>query len=129
MPTLFSKIIAGEIPCFKIAEDENYFAFMDIRPVNTGHILVIPKDETDYIFDLPDPVLEGLLTFAKPIAKALEKVVPCERIGIMVAGLEVPHAHIHLIPMTGISDLNFANAKDAEMDHLKSLADEIKKQL
>ena len=129
MPTLFSKIIAGEIPCFKIAEDENYFAFMDIRPVNTGHILVIPKDETDYIFDLPDPVLEGLLTFAKPIAKALEKVVPCERIGIMVAGLEVPHAHIHLIPMTGISDLNFANAKEAEMDHLKTLADEIKKQL
>lgn len=122
MATLFTKIVKGEIPCHKILEDDRYLAFLDIRPINPGHALVIPKQETDYIFDLEDDVLQGAITFAKKAAAMIEKVVDCRRIGIMVAGLEVPHAHIHLIPINAVSDLNFANAKECDPQELAELA-------
>jgi histidine triad (HIT) family protein len=111
MPSLFTKIVKGEIPCYKIAEDENYLAFLDINPLAIGHTLVIPKKEVDYIFDVEDHLLSGMIVFAKKIAHAIEKSVPCKRIGIAVLGLEVPHAHIHLIPINKISDINFASEK------------------
>ena len=111
MPTIFSKIIAGEIPCYKIVESEKYLAFLDINPLAKGHTLVIPKQETDYIFNINDEELAGLHLFAKKIAKAIEKAVPCKRIGIAVIGLEVPHAHIHLIPINHVGDINFSNPK------------------
>ena len=129
MPSLFTKIINGEIPCHKIAENDQYLSFLDIRPVKTGHALVIPKQEIDYIFDVEDELLGGLMVFAKQIAKAIEKVVPCKRVGVMVAGLEVPHTHIHLIPMDAIPDLNFANAQEANQDELATLAEKIREQL
>jgi histidine triad (HIT) family protein len=106
METIFTKIVKGEIPCYKIAEDNNYFAFLDIRPTSKGHTLVIPKIQNDYIFDLSDQQLCGLVIFAKKIAKALKKAIPCERIGIKVIGLEVPHTHIHLIPILVEGDMN-----------------------
>ncbi|HRZ96940.1 MAG TPA: HIT family protein [Paludibacter sp.] len=109
--TIFSKIIAGEIPCYKIAEDEKYFAFLDISPMTKGHTLVIPKIEEDYIFKLEDETLSGLMVFAKKVAIAIEQAVPCVRIGIAVLGMEVPHAHIHLVPLQKESDLNFRNPK------------------
>jgi len=111
MSTIFTKIIRGEIPSYKIAEDENYFAFLDIHPVAKGHALVVPKKEIDYLFDLDDEILGGMHVFAKKIAKAIEKSVPCKRIGTAVAGLEVPHAHLHLIPINDISDLSFEKPK------------------
>ncbi len=111
MSTIFTKIINGEIPCHKIAEDDKYFAFLDISPLAMGHTLVIPKAEVDYIFDLEDEVLAGLNLFAKRIAKAVEKSVECKRIGVAVIGLEVPHTHIHLVPLNAIGDLNFSNPK------------------
>ncbi len=111
MPTIFSRIINGEIPCYKIAEDEHYFAFLDINPIKKGHTLVIPKVETDYIFDLDDQAFSGLMLFAKKVALAIEKAIPSKRIGIAVMGMEVPHAHIHLIPMENEGDLNFKNPK------------------
>ena len=109
--TIFSKIIAGEIPCYKIAEDENYFAFLDINPMTKGHTLIVPKKEEDYIFNLNDETLSGMMLFAKKIAKSLEKSVECVRIGVAVIGLEVPHAHIHLIPINKETDMNFRNPK------------------
>ena len=99
MATIFTKIIKGEIPCYKIAEDERYFAFLDINPLMAGHTLVVPKVETDYIFDLNDDELSGVVLFSKKVAMAIEKAIPCVRIGVAVIGLEVPHAHIHLVPM------------------------------
>ena len=111
MASIFTKIINGDIPCYKIAEDENYFAFLDINPLVQGHTLVVSKIETDYIFDLDDQTLGGLNIFAKKVAKAIEKVIPCNRVGVTVIGLEVPHAHIHLIPINGMGDMNFANPK------------------
>ncbi|HOU46385.1 MAG TPA: HIT family protein, partial [Chitinophagales bacterium] len=105
--TIFSKIINGEIPCYKIAEDENYFAFLDIRPLHVGHTLVIPKNEVDYIFDMEDEALKNMIVFAKKIAIAIKKAVPCERIGMTVIGLEVPHAHIHLSPINSVNDMDF----------------------
>lgn len=111
MPTIFSKIIAGEIPCYKVAEDDRCLAFLDIRPVVFGHTLVIPKVEINYIFDMEDDYLAHLHVFAKRVARVLGQEVPCLRIGVMVAGLEVPHAHIHLIPMQAISDLSFTNPR------------------
>jgi len=111
MATIFSKIVNGEIPCYKIAEDENYLAFLDINPLAKGHTLVIPKKEVDYIFDVEDQLLAGMMVFAKKVAKAVEKAIPCKRIGIAVLGLEVPHAHIHLIPINKLGDINFANPK------------------
>ena len=111
MATIFTKIIKGEIPCYKIAEDEHYFAFLDIRPLAKGHTLIVPKQETDYIFDLDDESLKGMVVFAKRIAIALEKAVPCKRIGIAVLGLEVPHAHIHLVPLNSESDISFSKPR------------------
>ena len=111
MATIFTKIIRGEIPCYKIAEDERYFAFLDINPLMAGHTLVVPKTETDYIFDLNDNDLSGIMLFAKKVAMGIEKAIPCARIGVAVLGLEVPHAHIHLVPMNTMSDLNFKNPK------------------
>ncbi len=109
--TIFSKIIQGEIPCYKIAESERFFAFLDIAPLVKGHVLVVPKIETDKIFDLTDDYLSEMLVFAKPIAKALESSFPCNRCGISVVGLEVPHAHMHLIPINSADDLNFGRKK------------------
>lgn len=109
--TIFSKIIAGEIPCYKIAENEQFFAFLDIFPLVKGHVLVIPKVETDHFFDLSPEILSGMLVFAQPIAKAIEKVFPCNRCGISVVGLEVPHAHMHLVPINSADDLNFTRGK------------------
>lgn len=107
MATIFSRIVKGEIPCYKIAEDDRFFAFMDINPVAKGHTLVIPKREDDYIFNLEDDEIGAMMVFAKKVAKAIEKAVPCKRIGVAVIGLEVPHAHIHLIPITQESDMDF----------------------
>lgn len=107
MPTIFSRIANGEIPCYKIAETADYLAFLDVRPQAKGHTLCIPKQEIDYLFDIGDDQLAGLMVFAKKVARAVEKVVPCKRIGVAVIGLEVPHAHIHLIPLQSISDLSF----------------------
>ncbi len=111
MSTLFTRIIKGELPSYKIAEDDNYFAFLDIYPLAKGHTLVIPKKEIDYIFDLDDETLAGINVFAKGIAKAIEKSVPCRRVGIAVLGLEIPHAHIHLIPINKLEDINFGRPK------------------
>jgi len=129
MPTLFTRIISGEIPCHKLHEDERYFSFLDIRPVAPGHALVIPKDETDRFFDLSPHLLEGILPFAQQVASALEKEVRCDRVGLMVAGLEVPHAHLHLVPINQIDDLNFANAQPADPDALAALAKRIQTHL
>lgn len=107
MATIFSRIVKGEIPCYKIAEDERFFAFMDINPVAKGHTLVIPKREVDYIFALDDNEIADMMVFAKKVAKAIEKAVPCKRIGVAVIGLEVPHAHIHLIPISQEGDMDF----------------------
>lgn len=125
MASLFTKIIDGEIPCHKIAEDDRFLAFLDIRPIHPGHTLVIPKEEIDYIFDLKDDLLGDLMVFAKKVARQIEKAIDCERIGIMVAGIEVPHAHIHLIPFEKIADLTFANAKDTSQDELAKVAAQI----
>lgn len=121
MATIFSKIIAGEIPCYKIAEDKNNFAFLDINPLKKGHVLVVPKLEVDYIFDLDDDLFIGLNLFAKKVAIALKKAIPCLRIGTCVIGLEVPHAHIHLVPLNNIGDLNFSNPKMKLSDQEMSL--------
>jgi histidine triad (HIT) family protein len=109
--TIFSKIIAGEIPAYKIAEDDQFFAFLDIFPLVQGHVLVVPKLEIDKFFDVPDDYLSRLLVFAKPIAKAIEKSFPCNRCGLAVVGLEVPHAHLHLVPINNMDDLNFTRGK------------------
>ena len=111
MATIFSKIVSGEIPSYKIAEDENYYAFLDINPLKKGHTLVIPKKEIDYIFDLEPDELAGLHVFAQKIAKAIDKSISCKRVAVVVLGLEVPHAHIHLIPMDSESDVRFSNPK------------------
>ncbi len=111
MPTIFSRIVNGDIPSYKIAEDDRYYAFLDINPLGEGHTLVIPKQETDYIFDLDDDLLAGMMVFAKKVAVALKKAIPCQRVGLAVLGLEVPHAHIHLLPLQHEKDLNFSNPK------------------
>jgi histidine triad (HIT) family protein len=129
MPTLFTRIVKGEIPCHKICEDERFLAFLDIRPINPGHTLVIPKKEIDYIFDLDDALLGGILVFSREVAAAIKKSVECRRIGIMVAGIEVPHAHVHLVPIQSVGDLNFAKAKPADDQELAQMADKIRKNL
>jgi histidine triad (HIT) family protein len=111
MATLFSRIVAGEIPCHRICEDEYHLAFLDIMPLVMGHVLVIPKREVDYIFDLSGPEMAALWLFAQGVAKAVEKAVPCKRIGVAVIGLEVPHAHIHLVPLQTVGDINFSKEK------------------
>jgi histidine triad (HIT) family protein len=128
--TIFSKIIAGEIPSYKIAENEKFFAFLDIFPLRPGHVLVVPKTETDNLFDLPEDYLRDMLVFAKPIAKAIEKAFNCNRCGISVIGLEVPHAHIHLVPINSANDLNFTQAKPKATDEdLKRAQEKIKAHL
>ncbi len=111
MPSIFTKIINGDIPCHKIGETADCFAFLDIAPLRTGHTLVIPKKEIDYFYDLDDETMNAVMLFSKRVAHALEKTVPCKRISVVVAGLEVPHAHVHLIPMNAISDIDFSQPK------------------
>lgn len=124
--TIFSKIIAGQIPSYKIAENEKFFAFLDIFPLREGHVLVVPKAETDKLFDLPDDYLGQMLLFAKPIAHAIEKAFDCNRCGISVIGLEVPHAHIHLVPIKSANDLNFMQPKtQASAESLKKVQEKI----
>lgn len=126
MASVFVKIVQGEIPSYKIAEDEKYYAFLDINPLAKGHTLVIPKKETNYIFDISDDELGGMIVFAKKVARAIEEVVPCKRIGIAVLGLEVPHAHIHLIPINTVYDIDFKQPKlSFTKEEFESLVDEI----
>jgi histidine triad (HIT) family protein len=128
--TIFSKIIAGEIPSYKIAENEMFFAFLDIFPLVKGHVLVVPKIEIDKFFDLPDNYLGELLLFAKPIAHAIEKAFDCNRCGISVVGLEVPHAHLHLVPINNADDLNFTRGKiKLSADELKEVQEKILKEI
>lgn len=124
--TIFTKIINGEIPCYKIAEDDKHFAFLDIRPLQRGHTLVVPKKEIDYIFDLEDEELKDLVIFAKKIAIALRKAIPCERIGVAVIGLEVPHTHIHLSPINSVNDMDFRQAKALQKEEMEDIATKIK---
>ncbi|MFI3297584.1 MAG: HIT family protein [bacterium] len=111
MATIFSRIISGEIPCFKVAEDDSFFAFLDISPLSKGHTLVVPKCEVDYIFDLDDDMAAAMMLFAKRVAVAIKSSIECKRVGVAVIGLEVPHAHIHLIPIKNEGDMNFSNAR------------------
>jgi len=128
MSSIFSKIVKGEIPCFKIAENDEFLAFLDIMPLSKGHTLVIPKQETDYIFDIEDAVLGRMHIFSKSVAKKIEKVIPCNRIGVSVIGLEVSHAHIHLIPMNSVSDMNFSKPKlKFSKEEMNQIAEEIRK--
>jgi len=128
--TLFTKIISGEIPAYKIAEDEKFFAFLDIFPLREGHVLVVPKIEVDNLFDLPSDYLGGILRFAQPVAKAIEKAFRCNRCGVSVIGLEIPHAHIHLIPINSSNDLNFTQHKSRASDaELKRVQEKILGQL
>jgi histidine triad (HIT) family protein len=126
MATIFTKIIQGHIPSYKIAEDDNYYAFLDINPLKAGHTLVVPKYETDYIFDMDDDQLAGMIIFSKKIAVAIKKAIPCNRIGVAILGLEIPHAHIHLVPMDTMEDVNFKNPKlKFSNDEFKEIADKI----
>lgn len=130
MPSIFTRIIQGEIPCHKVAEDDHYLAFLDISPLTEGHTLVIPKKEVDYLFDLDDDTLSGLILFAKKIAPAIQKACPCLRLGVSVIGLEVPHAHVHLIPMNSMRDVNFANPKlSLSQEQLAGIAARIRSHL
>ncbi|MES2725868.1 MAG: HIT family protein [Bacteroidota bacterium] len=127
--SIFSKIIQGEIPCYKVAESNNCLAFLDINPLTKGHVLVIPKTEVDYIFDLDDTLYTELQLFAKQIALAIKKVIDCNRVGVCVIGLEVPHAHIHLIPFNNMEEMNFANKKlNLPVDEMKAIANSIASQ-
>lgn len=128
MASIFTKIVNGEIPCYKIAEDKDYFAFLDINPAQKGHVLVIPKQEVDYIFDLEPSVLGGLHQFAQRVAKAVKKAIPCKKVAVVVLGLEVPHAHIHLIPMNSESDVRFTNKMELSQDEFKAIAEKISKE-
>jgi histidine triad (HIT) family protein len=130
MPSIFTRIINGEIPCYKVAEDDRFFAFLDINPLKEGHTLVIPKKEVDYIFDLDEDILAGMMVFSQKVALAIEKVVPCNRIGVVVLGLEVPHAHIHLIPIDSEADVRFSNPRvKLTEDEFKNLAARISKEI
>ena len=128
--TIFSRIIAGEIPCYKVAEDDNYFAFLDISPLAKGHTLVIPKREVDYIFDLKDEEIAGMQVFAKKVAIAIKMAIPCVKVGQCVLGLEVPHAHIHLVPMQSEADLRFTNPRvELTKDEFEEIAKSIRENL
>ena len=130
MASIFTKIVNGEIPCHKIAEDERYFAFLDINPLEKGHTLVIPKKEVDYIFDLDDETYTGLQLYAKKVSKAVKKAIVCKRVAVAVLGLEVPHAHIHLIPMNDLSATNFMKPKlKLTNEEMKEIAEKIRKEL
>jgi len=124
--TIFTKIVKGEIPCYKIAEDEKFLAFLDVFPLAKGHVLVIPKAEIDYIFDLNDADFSEMFLFAKKVSKAIKAAIPCVKVGVSVIGLEVPHAHIHLIPMNSVSDMNFSKAKlTVGKDEMEEIANNI----
>ena len=125
MASVFTKIIRGEIPCHKLLEDENFFSFLDINPINPGHSLVVPKKEVDYFFDLDNKLLSAILVFGKSLVPAIESAVPCKRVGIMVAGLDVAHAHLHLIPIMAEGDLTFDRAKPASQSELAEIANKI----
>lgn len=127
MASIFTKIVSGEIPCHNVAESEKFLAFLDIMPLRKGHVLVIPKLEVDYIFDIEDDLLGEMMVFAKSVAAKIKAVFPCNRIGVSVIGLEVPHAHIHLIPIDTLNDMNFAHAKlEISAEELKEIAEKIK---
>ncbi|MFT6998131.1 MAG: histidine triad (HIT) family protein [Cryomorphaceae bacterium] len=127
MASVFTKIIGGEIPSYKVHENEKFFAFLDISPLKAGHTLVVPKEEIDYIFDMPNDLLSEILVFSKEVARKIEAVIECERIGVSVIGLEVPHAHVHLIPMNSVSDMNFAKPKlELDSDYMMDLAEKIR---
>ena len=130
MATIFTKIVQGEIPCYKIAENGDFLAFLDINPLARGHTLVIPKQETDYLFDLDDELLAGLHVFAKRVALAIDKVMDCKRVGVAVLGLEVPHAHVHLIPINGLYDIEFSRPKlKLSPEEFEEIADRIRSAL
>jgi len=130
MAGIFSKIAKGEIPSYKILEDEKFFSFLDINPMTKGHVLVIPREETDYYFDLDDTTLAEMTVFAKKVAKAMKKAILCERIGVMVLGMEVPHAHIHLIPINKESDMNLSNPRiKLTQEEFEKIAEDIRRQL
>lgn len=129
MSSIFTKIVNGEIPCYKIAEDEKYFAFLDINPNAKGHTLCIPKAEVDKIFDLDEEVYLGLMQFSRKVAKAIEKTVPCNRIAISVIGIEVPHAHVHLIPLNSMEDIRFQKKVALNKEEFENLAQEIRANL
>lgn len=130
MASIFNKIVKGEIPSYKIAEDDNYYAFLDIFPLKKGHTLVIPKKEVDYIFDLDEKLLAGLHVFSKKVAKAIEQVIECKRVGVVVLGLEVPHAHIHLIPIDSEKDIEFSNPKlKLEKEEFEEIAQKIREKI
>ncbi|AUW95022.1 MAG: HIT family protein [Sulfobacillus thermosulfidooxidans] len=129
MPSIFSQIIAGELPSVKVRENDEFLAFLDIRPVTPGHTLIVPKKEVDYFFDMEDPLLEHIWLFAKPLAQALKRVTGCERVAAVVAGFDVPHAHLHLIPASDMSDLNFAHATPSTPAELAEMGERIRQAL
>ncbi|HNW57475.1 MAG TPA: HIT family protein [Bacteroidales bacterium] len=130
MATIFTRIIKGEIPCYKIAEDEKFFAFLDINPLRAGHTLVVPKKEVDYFFDLDDKQLSGMIIFAKKVASAIKSEYPCNRIGLSVLGLDVPHAHIHLVPLDTMEDINFRKEKmKFTPEEFREIADRISRKV
>lgn len=127
MPTIFTRIVTGEIPCHKVAEDDRYLAFLDINPLREGHTLVIPKTEVDKFFDLPEEILAGIMPFAQRVARKVAKVIPCDRIGVSVIGLEVPHAHVHLIPIDSVHDMDFSRPKvKFSPEELAAMAEQIR---
>ncbi|MHC2991928.1 HIT family hydrolase [Pontibacter sp. HJ8] len=126
--SIFTKIVKGDIPAYKVAEDDRYLAFLDVFPTTKGHTLVIPKQQIDYIFDLEDELYLGLMAFAKRVAAAVEKAVPCKRIGVAVVGLEVPHAHVHLIPLNKMADMNFANKQKFSKEEFEETAARIRQE-
>jgi histidine triad (HIT) family protein len=126
MATLFTKIVNGEIPCYKVAESDDFLAFLDIQPLTKGHVLVIPKIEVDYIFDLEDDLLAKMIVFSKCVSHKIKTIYPCKKIGVTVIGLEVPHAHIHLVPINTMSDMNFSNSKlNLDASELTEIANNI----
>ena len=129
MASLFTRIVNGELPCHRLLEDDNFLAFLDVRPIARGHSLVIPKQEIDYIFDVEDDLLGKSMVFAKRVARGIEKVVPCKRIGCAIIGLEVPHAHIHLVPINKGNDIDFSRAQDGNPEELAELAEKIRNSL
>lgn len=126
MTSIFSRIVAGEIPAHVLREDDDYLAFLDVRPIREGHSLVIPKEEIPDVFDLPDRLLSGLLVFARPVARAIREVTGAQRVGMAVVGLEVPHAHVHLVPIDGIHDIDFRRARPAEDEQLAAMSERIR---
>jgi histidine triad (HIT) family protein len=126
VPSIFSRIVAGEIPAHRLREDDRFLAFLDVRPIRPGHALVIPKEEIDHFFDLPDDLLAELMVFAKPVANAIRSVTGAARVGCAVVGVEVPHAHLHLIPVDAVGDLDFRKAREADGDELAAMAERIR---